>query len=306
MRQQQLQRADGIGLAPAERRAARPGQGFRQHEQAVEPVDQGQARRHPERQARIDAAEQTAERRADHESDAEGRADQAEVLRPFLRRGDVGDIGSGRGEAGGGDARDQPSDVEPAERRRRGHDQIVAAQTEDRDQQHRTAPEPVRQRTDDGRGDELHQRPAGGEDLHIVQRLGRRASGHGLDQVRQHRDDDAERDHVHQRGGEDEAEGGGAAGAADDGWWIGQVVLGHGSAFVFHPGVRPNPVFAQCAERTLLKAPALPSALGALMPSNCAISGCTSTLSNALIATPFLNAGPSATNTAAISGVAGS
>ncbi len=306
---QELQRADRIGLLPAERRPFVLGQGFRQDEQAVAPVDQGQARGHPERQARADAAEEAAERGAQHEADAERRPDQAEVLRPLLRRRDVGDVGSGGGEAGRGDARDQAAEEKPGQVRRHGHDDVVHPQAEDGDQQDRPPAEPVRQGADDGRGEELHHRPGGREDQDVVQGLGGRPAGHFLDQVGQHRDDDPERDHVHQGGGEDEAEGGGTGRSAgghrlrrfDD-----DLAFGHFGLLIASPCVGANPGSAQCAERTPLKVRADPSALGALICSSCAIRGWMSTLSKAARLLPRWKAGPSAMNSAAICGAAGS
>ena len=71
-------------------------------------------------------------------------------------------------------------------------------------EQHRAAAEAVRQRAQDRREGELPQRPRGAE---VAEDLGRArgvAAQHGLDQLGQHGDDDAERDDVEQHDGEDE------------------------------------------------------------------------------------------------------
>ena len=60
---QQMQRADRIGALPAERRAAFLRQRLRQDQPAVQRIGKAQTRRDPERQPRIDVAEQAAERR---------------------------------------------------------------------------------------------------------------------------------------------------------------------------------------------------------------------------------------------------
>ena len=50
-----------------------------------------------------------------------------------FRRDDVGDIGVRRGKAACGDAVEDAADIEPAQRRREGHEQEIDKEAEDRD-----------------------------------------------------------------------------------------------------------------------------------------------------------------------------
>ena len=61
-RTQQMQRADRVGAAPAQWRAAIPGQRLRQDQQAIKGVGKTQGCRDPEREPRLDTAEQSAKR----------------------------------------------------------------------------------------------------------------------------------------------------------------------------------------------------------------------------------------------------
>ncbi len=207
---QQLERPDRIGVLPAERRATFTRQRLRQDEKAVHRVGEAEAGREPERQPRIDAAKQTADGGAEDEAGAERRADQAEGLRALLRRGHVGDIGERGRNARRRDAGDHPADKQPAERRRKRHQHVVEGQAEVRHQDDRPASEPVRQRAEQRREDELHQRPDRAEQPEPSGGGGRIVVEEALHQLRQHRNDDAERHHVEQHGDEDEAEGGAA------------------------------------------------------------------------------------------------
>ena len=231
VRRQQLQRADGVGLLPVELgHAPLRRQGFRQDQQAVEPVGESQACGDQERQAQVDLAQEAADARPDDEPDAEGRAEQAEGGGALLRRGDVGDVGARGGEAGGGDPVQRPADEQPRKRRSEGHEQIVDAEAEDRDQQHRPTAEAVRQHAEDRREEELHDRPDGGEHHLPVGGQGRVAAIQGLHEVGQDRDHDPERDHVHQRRGVDEPDGGLALGAGDGNRRrLGGGRIGHGA-----------------------------------------------------------------------------
>jgi hypothetical protein len=199
------------------RRALVLGQRFGQHEPAVQEVAQRQHRCGPERPAQVDAAEPAAEHRADDEAQAERRADQAERLRALVRRGDVGDVGIGGGEAGRGDRRDDPADEQPRQRRRQRHEDEVQAQPEARQQDHRAPAVAVGQRALDRRGHELDRREHGAEDPDPVRGADDVAADHLFDQVRQHRDDQAEREDVDQDGDEDEGQRGLARAVGD---WI--------------------------------------------------------------------------------------
>ena len=86
-------------------------------------------------------AEQSADGRPEDEADAEGRAHEAEALRALAGSADVGDVGVSGRERGAGDARDRAPDEQPADRRREPHDEVVTAERQQREQQHRPAAE---------------------------------------------------------------------------------------------------------------------------------------------------------------------
>ena len=201
---QQPQRPHRIGALQAQWRTALRRQRFRQDEKAIEPIGKAQAGGDPERQPRIDIAEHAAERRAQDEAGAERDADLAEHRRALVRRGDVGDIGKGGGDAGRGDARHQPADEQPPQRRRQRHQHIVGRKPEIRQQHHRAAAKPVGQRAEDRREEELHHRPGGAE--HAEHPRGARGIvvDKALDQPWQNGNDDAERQRVEQDGDENE------------------------------------------------------------------------------------------------------
>ncbi|MFO1402576.1 MAG: hypothetical protein U1F30_15410 [Steroidobacteraceae bacterium] len=209
VRSQQAQRADRVGLAPVEPPApVLRCQRLGQHQQAVQRAAEAERRGRPERQPRIARAEPAAERRPDDEADAEGRAEQAVGPRPLGRRGDVADVGRGGRHAGRGDARDDPAEEQPGDGRRQRHDDVVDAEAEIGEQDHRAAAVAVREQAEERRAAELHQRPGGAEQAEVVRGARDVAAGELRDQPRQHRDHDAEREHVQQRGDEDEAERG--------------------------------------------------------------------------------------------------
>ena len=208
---QQHHRAERIGVRPVEARAAvARRERFGQHEQAVEEVQQRQAGGEPERQPQVDLAQHAADQRADDEAEAERRAEHAVAPGALRRLGDVGDVGVGGGEAGRGDRRDDAPHEQPRSVGASGHEHEVQAQPQAREQDHRAAAEPVRQRALDRRGDELDQREHGAERADPVGRGRGVAAGQLLDQVRQHRNDHAERQHVDQDRDEDEDERGAA------------------------------------------------------------------------------------------------
>ncbi|MGY3527999.1 hypothetical protein ACVISU_000767 [Bradyrhizobium sp. USDA 4452] len=163
-----------------------------------------QARRGPERQPRIDLAQQAAQRRSQDEAGAEGNPDLAEHRSALLRCSDVGDIGEHGGDAGRGDARDRPPDEQPDQVRRQRHQHVVRGKAEIRQQDHRPAAKAIGQRAQDRRADELHQGPDRAEHAEDACRVGGVIADEALDQLGQDRDDDPEREHVEQQGDEDE------------------------------------------------------------------------------------------------------
>ena len=206
MRTQQAHRMHDVGGAQAERAAFLRRQGLGQDEVAVQRVGEAQARRHPERQAQVDATENAAHRRAHDESQSEGRAQHAEFRGALRGWRDVGDVGAGRGVAGRSDAGDEAADEQPAQRGRHGHQDVVETEAEIRREDHRAPAEMVRGGADDGREDELHGGPQRAEQSHVPGRAGHVAVLEMDDQLRQHRHDDSHRHHVEGDGDEHEDE----------------------------------------------------------------------------------------------------
>jgi len=97
-------------------------------------------------QLQPDGGEEPTDGRPEHEAHAESGAHQPEARGTPLRRRDVRDVRERRGEAGGGDARDETAHEQPAERRRKRHEHVVEPESEAREQDHAPAPEAVRER----------------------------------------------------------------------------------------------------------------------------------------------------------------
>ncbi|MNE05720.1 hypothetical protein D3C80_982910 [compost metagenome] len=196
---------DRIGAPPAEGHPLLDRQALGQDEQAIE---EGHARHEggdPEGHARPELAQEASQHRPQDEAAREGRADQAIGPRAFVRFGDVGHVGVDGREAGRGDPRDQPSDRQPPQARRERHQHIVRRQSSAADQDDRTTPILVRQRTDHRRGQKLHPRPQRHKDA-VQQPRPRIRADELLDQMRQNRNDDPHGHDVQHRGHEDEGD----------------------------------------------------------------------------------------------------
>ncbi len=209
---QELERPHGIGPLPRKRRALVLRERFRQHEVAVGGVGERERPGHPERQARVDAAQHAAESWPEGEAQPEPGADHAEGGRSLLLRSDVGDVGERGRDTRRGDARDHAPDEEPGEVRGKRHEEVVQPQAEAGDEDHRPAAEAVRDRAQERHEHELHQPPRRAEDAVDRGRARRVAALEALHELGQHRDHDAHGDHVHHHEDEDEDERGGAGG----------------------------------------------------------------------------------------------
>ena len=109
-------------------------------------------------------------------------------------------------------------DEQPPQVRRQRHQDVVETEPEIRQQDHRPPAETIGQHAVDRREHELHQRPGGAEQAETVGGA-RGVAAEEIDhQPRQHRNDDAERQHVEQHGDEDEDEGGAAHGRGAADW----------------------------------------------------------------------------------------
>lgn len=160
MAAEQGERADGVGARPGEGAAVLQGEGFGQDEEPIESVDKREAAGGPEGKARVDVAEQATDGGAEDEAGSEGCVQHAKGGGAALARGDVGHVGHGGGDAGGGEAGDDASEEEPVECRGPSHDEVVEAEAEVGEKYERAAAEAVGERADDGGEEELH----GGED----------------------------------------------------------------------------------------------------------------------------------------------
>ncbi len=214
MRAEQLQRAPRVRARPRERRASLGRERFGQDEQPVHRVRQAERRGDPERQARTAAAQHAAEDRPDDEADAERGAHEAKRSRALVGRRDVRDVRERSGDARGRDAGDQPADEQPAERRRERHEDVIEAEAEVRHQHDRPAAEAVGYRSEDWRREKLNARPHRAEQRQRRRRARGVAAAKRLDEIRQHGDDHAERQHVEHDRDQDERDGG-TAGC----WW---------------------------------------------------------------------------------------
>jgi hypothetical protein len=152
----------------------------------------------------VDVAQQAAHHRAQDEAQAKGRAQLPVALRPLLGRRDVGHVGVGDGDVGLHRAAEQPHDDQHPQRRGHGRDEEAQRQAGEADQQHAAAAEAVGQAAQDGRGEEVGDAEGEGH-RQLRQRVPRRRGREGAHQRRQHRNDEADGDHVDQHGQQDEA-----------------------------------------------------------------------------------------------------
>ena len=208
MSAEETQRADGIRRLRAEPAAPLAGQRLRKDEQPVQEVREREDGRRPERRAQVDACQEAAERWTDDESDTECDAEHAEPRRTLLGRGDVRDVCPRRAERRRRDARDKAADEEDRDRRRERHDDVIRTQAEVREKDHGSPSEAVRERAEERRGEELHERERGAEDAEHACGARGIAAFERDDELGEHGDDHAERDHVEQDRDEDEDERG--------------------------------------------------------------------------------------------------
>ena len=208
MSAEETQRADGVRRFGAEPAAPLARQRLRKDEQPVQEVREREDGRRPKRRAQVDACQEAAECRPDDESDTECDAEHAEPRRTLLGWSDVRDVCPRRAERGRRDARDKAADEEDRDRRRERHDDVVRTQAEVREKDHGSPSEAVRERAEERRGEELHERERGAEDAEHACGARGIAAFERDDELGKHGDDHAERDHVEQDRDEDEDERG--------------------------------------------------------------------------------------------------
>jgi hypothetical protein len=162
----------------------------------------------PERQARVDRAQHSAQCRAQHEAKAERGTHQSERAGALFCGRDVGDVGICGREARRRDAGYDAAAEQPNQRRGERHQHVVEAEAQHGDEQHRAAAEAIGHGAQQRREDELHERPGRAEQAVDLGRARRVPAQHALHQLGQHGDDDAERNDIEQHDGEDEGERG--------------------------------------------------------------------------------------------------
>ena len=201
------ERPERIRARPFERTPSLARQRLRQSEQPEGRVQQRQSRGDEEGRARPQRAEQAADRRPEHEAEAEGSADEPEALRALFRRSDVGDVGVRGGIRRAGDSRDEAADEQPRKSRGQSHDDIVDAEREQRRQQHGSPAETIAEIAHERRAEELRDRVDEVQPAAVAGSLAQAFAGELHDQLGHHRDDDPEADRVDQDRDEDEEDG---------------------------------------------------------------------------------------------------
>jgi hypothetical protein len=151
-------------------------------------------------------AEQAADHRAQNKTQAEGGAGQAEIGGAFFRRRDVGDIGVDGGIGAAGHARQGAADEQPGDGGGKAGDGVIQAQHQQRQDQDRPPPEPVRQIADQGRTQKLHGGIDEEQPAAPARRAGQRLMGQFRDDAGRYRNDQPQADRVDQHGHEDEEE----------------------------------------------------------------------------------------------------
>src|SRR5207244_5285116 len=204
MRAQQNERADRVRAAERELFPMLGGERFGNEEVTVKPVRRAETSRDPEGQARTDVAEGTANGRTKNETEAKRDADHAESAGTFFFRRDISDVSHGGRNTRSRESRNDPAEKKPANRRGERHYNVIQTEPEVGKQDHRAPAEFVGQNAEDGRAEKLHQGEDGAENpvpdggrVHV-------AAAKVEDQFRQHRRDQAEREHVEHDRDEDE------------------------------------------------------------------------------------------------------
>jgi hypothetical protein len=148
-----------------------------------------------------DFAEEAAECGAEDEAEAEGHADEAEVLGAFLGFGDVGDAGHGGGDVAAADAVDDAGKVHDPEGAGPAEQEVAGGGADDGDDENGAAAEAVREDAEGWGGEEL----CGGEGDR------KHADGEGVgaelaDEVGNDGDEDAGTEEIEEDGEEDEGQ----------------------------------------------------------------------------------------------------
>ena len=135
--------------------------GLRQPNDRGDGVDRGQHAGDVERDVRTTECRQSADRRAEHEADAERGTEQPDQARPLRLRRQVGDCGLGDRQAAARRAvDDSPGEQQPQHAGGTG-DEAADRRAEQRDDDDRLAPDAIRQPPEQRRAQQLGQRERG-------------------------------------------------------------------------------------------------------------------------------------------------
>ena len=185
------------------------GQGFFQKQPAEAKIEKREARRHPEWQADIDLAKQSADCRAQDKAHSKGGTDHAEGRSAILVGGEISHIGIGNGKGCAEYAAQRATGKHPEQARGKCQQQIVEAKPGKGNQHDRSAAEPVRQGTEDRGEDELHDRKDDGNCAIDKCDMRKRAGGQFTYQLRQYRPYQTDTGHVDHDGCQNHQNGAG-------------------------------------------------------------------------------------------------
>ena len=160
-------------------------------------IGEGQCRREQHRRAQADRAEQAADRRAQHEAQAECRADHSHRLRALRFFGGVGDVGLCSRDRRRTCSVHRARDQQPRKRIRESIDQIAQRRAQQPQHDDRAPADSIGKPPEQRREDELHHR-VGGEQK--SNRAGADTQARGVH--RQKRNHDAEAEQVEEDGRE--------------------------------------------------------------------------------------------------------
>src|SRR5215467_15745170 len=207
MRAEQGQCAEGVRHVPRGFGAPLAWQRFGKHEEAIKRIDQAERGRGPERGAKIGVTEITADRWPNDEAKPKSGTDVPKGLGTLFRRSDVRNIGIRGRNVGGRYAGDDAANKQPSERWSPSHHDVVDAQPEAGEKNDGAAAKAVGPRAQNRRKKELHHVPDQQEVPGEIRRAAKVSTLKLTNEIRQHRRDDAERQHIERHHDQDKNKG---------------------------------------------------------------------------------------------------
>src|SRR6202030_792938 len=211
MRTEERQRAERIGHVPRGFGAPLLRKRFGKNEKTIHGIGEAERGSGPKGKAQVDVAEESTDGRSDDEAHAERSSEITELLGAFVGRGDVGDVGEGAGNIGGGDAGNDAAHEKPFERGGEGHEDVVEAEAETGNEDDRAAAKAVGPRAENGRKNKLHERPDKSEIAGDGGGAGEVAAFELDDEVGKNGRNDAESQKIEEHGDKNEYESGATA-----------------------------------------------------------------------------------------------